>query len=280
MSEFTGEIHPLADFFAMLPDDELQDLADDIATNGQTHPIVLDANGRLVDGRNRLAACERAGVEPTFTTRSDIKTDEQVAASIRSENNRRRNQSTGQQAATDALLLDAMGLRREGRWSREGGGISRKIGISTRGKEAEALQQAGFILDNNRAALLKVAAGSLPIAKAYADAKKAHDAAIREAEDLQLLRDEAPDLYRYVTEDGMAVDEAIAAYERRNREQLAAEQAALNAWNRAIDGVTTALAYLKDGSRLPTNIPANRPGPDEFTERLEALNKEWGNRNG
>jgi len=53
---------------ALLADDELDELAADIAERGLLYPVVLDPDGRVLDGRNRLAACERAGVEPAFTT--------------------------------------------------------------------------------------------------------------------------------------------------------------------------------------------------------------------
>jgi ParB-like chromosome segregation protein Spo0J len=52
----TGAVHPVANLFPMLPDDELQELADDIRANGLQHPIVLDKDGVLIDGRNRWAA--------------------------------------------------------------------------------------------------------------------------------------------------------------------------------------------------------------------------------
>ncbi len=52
----------------MLADDELKDLAADIAERGLLQPLVKDKDGRLLDGRNRLAACGIAGVEPTFIT--------------------------------------------------------------------------------------------------------------------------------------------------------------------------------------------------------------------
>jgi ParB-like chromosome segregation protein Spo0J len=46
-------------------EDELQDLTDDIRTHGLIDPIVL-FEGMILDGRNRAAACERAGVAPRY----------------------------------------------------------------------------------------------------------------------------------------------------------------------------------------------------------------------
>ncbi len=47
----------------MMTDDELAGLAADIKANGLIHPIVTDAAGVVIDGRNRLRACEIAGVD-------------------------------------------------------------------------------------------------------------------------------------------------------------------------------------------------------------------------
>src|SRR5207248_616845 len=78
----------------LLGDDELRDLAADIKANGLLHPIVLDREGTLIDGRNRLAACNLAGVTPTFETYEG--TD--PVSFILSENVHRRHLSKGQQA--------------------------------------------------------------------------------------------------------------------------------------------------------------------------------------
>jgi ParB-like chromosome segregation protein Spo0J len=58
MSELA--VHPVAALFPMLADDELDELVADIKARGLLQPIVLDAEGRVLDGRNRLAACEIA----------------------------------------------------------------------------------------------------------------------------------------------------------------------------------------------------------------------------
>lgn len=63
----TMPIHPAADLFPMLPASELQALADDIKANGQREPVVI-WDGSVLDGRNRLAACRLAGVEPLTRT--------------------------------------------------------------------------------------------------------------------------------------------------------------------------------------------------------------------
>ena len=59
------EFHPWANTFPMLDENELRELAEDIAQHGLRHPILL-AEGKIADGRNRYRACELAGVPPRF----------------------------------------------------------------------------------------------------------------------------------------------------------------------------------------------------------------------
>lgn len=62
------EHHPAADLFPMVPAEELAFMAASIKDIGLLLPVTLDRDGRLLDGKCRLAACELAGVEPHFQT--------------------------------------------------------------------------------------------------------------------------------------------------------------------------------------------------------------------
>lgn len=62
------KVHPAAKLFPELDDEAIHELAQDIAENGQQAPILVDADGVLLDGRNRLRACKIARVEPAFKT--------------------------------------------------------------------------------------------------------------------------------------------------------------------------------------------------------------------
>lgn len=61
----TYEIHPAANLFPMMHEDELGELADDILSNGLLEPISLYEQ-KIIDGRNRYRACEIAGIDPAF----------------------------------------------------------------------------------------------------------------------------------------------------------------------------------------------------------------------
>ena len=57
------EAHPISELFPRLDEEGLDRLAADIGRNGLLQPITL-YEGMVLDGRNRLEACRRAGVEP------------------------------------------------------------------------------------------------------------------------------------------------------------------------------------------------------------------------
>src|SRR5262245_16914658 len=64
------KVHPKADIFPLLPEDELRKLGEDIKANGLKEAITLFRSGEdadaenvvILDGRNRLAAIELVGL--------------------------------------------------------------------------------------------------------------------------------------------------------------------------------------------------------------------------
>jgi hypothetical protein len=207
------EVHPLAAVFPMMTDDELVDLADDIKANGLLHNIVLDADGRLVDGRNRLRACEIAGVEPTF----DRLNGHDAAAFIVSANLARRNLTKGQQAMALAFIYPE--AEKGGR-----GHSKERVEETSILYSTKRLQQARSILKHSRA----LAEDVLALRKAFDEALKTvadERAASQSAEGkLDMLRQFAPDLADLVAEGRLGLDEAYAAMDKRQTDATRAEE--------------------------------------------------------
>lgn len=98
-------VHPAADVFPLLDDQELKELAEDIKLNGLKDPIVLNHNGTvLIDGRNRFRACEIANAEVTVKKLGAHYTEKQILDYIVSANIRRRQLNPGQRAMVAADL--------------------------------------------------------------------------------------------------------------------------------------------------------------------------------
>src|SRR5262249_9146575 len=91
--------HPYADLFPMMTADELDALAADIQANGLRQPIVLYQK-QVLDGRNRLLACSRVGVEPTYVEHEGD--DDSALALVISLNVQRRDLTPGQRAIVAA----------------------------------------------------------------------------------------------------------------------------------------------------------------------------------
>lgn len=93
------EFHPLANIFPLVEGPEFADLVADIREHGLHEPIVMFED-RVLDGRNRLRACEAAGIEPAFT----VYTGDDPVAFVVSLNLRRRHLDESQRAMVAAKL--------------------------------------------------------------------------------------------------------------------------------------------------------------------------------
>ncbi len=159
-------IHPFADMFPMVSDDELTDLADDISRNGLRKPIDITPEGLVLDGRNRLAACKRAKVEPTV----EVYDGDDPANFVLSANIHRRHLSPGQRAMATAKVLQAAGRRVEGRWVR-GSVVNTEFGTTESQTWKNNMARAGTILDHAPELVDGVARGDTPLDRAFAVAE-------------------------------------------------------------------------------------------------------------
>jgi ParB-like chromosome segregation protein Spo0J len=286
MSAFEGEIHPLADRWQMLPSEELAALAENISSNGQHEPITLCADGLLVDGRNRLAACELAGIEPTFITNPDLDDDVKIAAFINAKNAHRRNVTTGQKAMAVAEQLAAEGKRKNGRWAR--GSIVGNPQVSKSGW-VDAMATAGLVLDWTPELASEVIAGQITLNEAATEAETERDTELREREAERLRKEQIkdlntnrPDLAKRVDKGELALDEALTLRDKeteaeRKEQQRQDELAAKFSRDVAFSiNCLAPLAHYDDrreqvrtGLRLDASVPITA---ELIAEAIESLN--------
>ena len=97
----TYTIHPACAAFPDVAPDEIDALSMDIGRVGLLLPI-MTCRGQIIDGKNRLAACEMAGVTPSYKEftldGSTEPTEKQIWQYACSMNSRRRHLTTGQRA--------------------------------------------------------------------------------------------------------------------------------------------------------------------------------------
>jgi hypothetical protein len=250
------DVHPVADLFPMLADDELAELAADIKQRGQLQPIVLDTEGRIIDGRNRLAACEMAGVKPEFTTYEGDDPDGYALAV----NIARRHLSTGARA-----MIAAKAARLNGRGHQRAAAESADLHISR-------ITEASVVLDWAPDLADAVITGAKPLSVAVDTARAKKKEAELLADKMDRLRGSATDLLALVEEGRMDVDDATAALDAREEKArqeaatVAAQERALEAQREserrvAASNLRSVLTYLTSVS-----IPPDRLATQEYGE--------------
>lgn len=206
--------HPAPDVFPMLRDDELSDLAADIVERGLLQPIVLDSQNRILDGRNRYAACQLAGVEPAFTTYDGDDPDGYVLAA----NIARRHMTKGQQAMVVARVL--LASNNTGQTE-----AARQHGISQ-----ASISQATTVIKHAPECVTSVISGAIPLDSAYNEAKERKRKAEEAEQLLAQLRKDAPEFADQVVEGKLNALEAYRAWknheaQRKQRDQHRRETA-------------------------------------------------------
>jgi ParB-like chromosome segregation protein Spo0J len=199
------KVHKAADQLNAMAGDELKQLADDIAQYGLREPVTLwrDRDGVLwlIDGRNRVAACEMAGVPVRHRMFEGSITD--VFAFVRSENVPRRHLTPGQLATyaikSEELLYEELAAEAKKRQREHGG--------TAPGKPAESL-----VADRPQVKTRdKVAALTGAKARNIGKAKR--------------LKEQAPELFEKVDKGEMPIDRADRVIRNHDAEQRRDERA-------------------------------------------------------
>lgn len=164
--KWNGKWHPYAERFRMRSEAEIRMLAEDIKQNGQAAPCVMTKDGLGLDGRNRVAACRIAGVEPEWV----VYEGDNPVARIMSLNLGSRDYTTGQKAMMTAIGLVEQGLRENGRWKRGSVPEAPDNGNSSVIAWGKAVQHAGVILDYRPDLANEVISGNVALSSAYDDA--------------------------------------------------------------------------------------------------------------
>jgi ParB-like nuclease domain len=204
-------VHPFAAAFPMIDEEGLNELAASIKENGLRHPILLSSGGQLIDGRNRLEACRRAGVEPRFET-----IDEDPIPLILDENVRHRHLNKSQQAMAVAMAYpEPTRSKRHSSESEELENVHSGTLSMARLVFAQTPEIAQMVLGGERALDL-----------AYKDAVAIRERKKTSRARLDTLKADFPDLAAKVVDETLSLEEAEAAAAVRRKEAEQREEAA------------------------------------------------------
>jgi hypothetical protein len=238
---FELPVHPTANIFPMLGEEELADLAEDIEAKGLRHPLVVglyEGEPHLIDGRNRREACRLAGVEPAYRF---LDPSEDITDFIYSENIARRHMTTGQKVMAAAVMFpDAAKLKRKGSGSHDVV-KTEQLGVAKRTAE-NLLSQARTVLAESPETAKMVLSGEKQLSVAYAEAVEARRVRSAEAQRIAILQRDYPDLFQrfkegYITEKQLDTLAEAEYKERKYQEQLIKDRRNLlyHAFSRFID---------------------------------------------
>lgn len=225
MVEIVG-VHPLAEVWPIHPEDYTE-VRDSIRSNGLRNPLVATPDGLLIDGRTRYRACQELGIDFQVVTYAGSDILEYIADC----NGARRHMTNGARAMATALMLAQDGRRKDGRWNY---GALTELSESGQSDFRKRVNEAGTVLDHAPDLADQVVSGDLALDAAYKQALDARDAERQQLEEAKRLEaeetearifivDAAPDLAEQTGEGKpyQTYVEALAIWERRNREQAA-----------------------------------------------------------
>src|SRR4029077_2957874 len=205
------KVHPVAELYPLMSDEELDVLGEDIQTNGLKNKLVRDEEGTLIDGRNREEAAKRRGIK----LNSDdyvVLNGEDATAYIFSLNNKRRHILKSQRAmiAVKARAFSARSEKIRSPNFLSLGSLAQMVGVAE-----PTLAEASTILEYAPEHADVIIKGGMAFEKALEDARDRKAAAQSKEAQMNRLRKEAADLADLVIEERMALPEAFGALKER-----------------------------------------------------------------
>jgi hypothetical protein len=233
-----GEAHPVADLFPTLAGDDLEELVASIYEQGLLQPIVLDADGRVLDGRNRLAACARLDIVPEVI----IYDGEDPGGYALAVNVARRNMRPSQR-----YIVIEQARRLSGVAKSQVDGVS-KFRIA----------EAAVVLDFAPDLAQVVVGGGMSLDTAAAEARERKRRAAELESKKERLRKRASDLAEHVDDGRLDLDEALAALNsREEKARLDAERAASEEARRAQEASAERARDIESARSAASSIVAD-----------------------
>jgi ParB-like chromosome segregation protein Spo0J len=142
--------HPASKIFPLMPDAELNVLAADIEKHGLQNPVVMH-EGMVLDGRNRVLACERAAIDCQFVEWSQIANPPETSPIewVISQNLKRRHLTSSQAAAIAADVLPLIEAQAKERM-REGGRTKERQNSASPQDERKSASRIAKQMGTNR----------------------------------------------------------------------------------------------------------------------------------
>jgi hypothetical protein len=257
-------VHPAADIFPLIEGAEFDSFCEDIGTHGLMDPVIIDAaSGQLIDGRNRVRACGRLGIEVAETRYHGA----DVVHFVISHNLHRRHLTDSQRAMIAGKLA-----------TRTRGGLSYERPPST--SEAAALLgvrvgtvgRAKVIHRDGTPDLVDlVSAGKAPVATAARVAELSSDQqddyAARVNAGADPVATSPPDLRRHSARTPSARPPAPPKYGKRRKHQQVLEALATS-----LSGLAIAADDIKALDSSVTNEEASRLRAD-LLKSIKSLNR-------
>jgi DNA methylase len=191
------QFHPNAEIFPLMACEEFDKLVEDIKAHGLREPLWLHPDGRIIDGRNRYFACQKAGIEPKVRTWDE---EGSLVDFIVSLNLRRRHLTESQRTCVAVRMLPLR--EKEAKERMAAGGGDRKSGVA-------------------------------PVPPPVADPGKSRekvaaqmDVSPRYVSDGKWLQQRAPDLFEAVAQGGLTISEAKRELRKAERAKQEAEAVA------------------------------------------------------